>query len=386
MISEKTVFILGAGASVESGFPTGDILVERIWNNLVERDSYTKNPLNKALQFNKKPLESEGKVSQNFTHIHAQNMLKQFALDLSDSRTSSIDDFLHNTRETADYELIGKLAIIQEISKRESTNVLFRQIEKQDFTFGDQHYLGYQSNWYKTLWKTIYEGCKTLGDIEKNLSKLTFITFNYDRSVEHQLFVSIKAMFQASDETVGNLLDQALKIYHVYGQVGFLPWQKTKIKTFVSHHKNISESKIINPYVPLNLEEDPEQWIGLTSVLKTYGEVDFDDTVQRANQSHFNHHNFNLEWPLQAISDADNVLVFGFSFHPRNLMLFQTRFLGFQRSRVQGKIRGTSLGIGPSIKKQRLSQLGDGLNCDISEKDFLDVKIDDFYDHGLTYK
>lgn len=195
MISEKTVFILGAGASVESGFPTGDILVERIWNNLVERDSYTNNPLNKALQFNKKLLESEGKVSQDFTHIHAQNILKQFALDLRNSRTSSIDDFLYNTRKTADYEFIGKLAIIQEISKRETTNVLFRQIKKQDFTVGDQYYLGYQSNWYKTLWKTIYEGCKTLGDIEENLSKFTFITFNYDRSVEHQLFVSIKAMF-----------------------------------------------------------------------------------------------------------------------------------------------------------------------------------------------
>lgn len=165
-----------------------------------------------------------------------------------------------------------------------------------------------------------------------------------------------------------------------------MPWQKTKIKTFVSHHQNIPESKIINPYESLNFGKSPEQWIGLTSVLKTYGEVNLDATVRQANQSHFNHHNFNLELPLQAISDADNVLVFGFSFHPRNLMLFQTRFLGGQISRIQGKIRGTSLGIGASIKKQRLSQLGDGLNCDISEKDFLDVKIDDFYDHGLTYK
>lgn len=385
MISENTVFILGAGASVDSGFPTGEILVDRIWANVDEHDSGSQNLLNKALVHHKIKSLSENNGTQNFTHKDAQDLLKKFASDLKNSRTSSIDDFIHNTRDILDYTLIGKLAIIQEISRREKESNLFRQIEKKDFSLGEQLYRGLARNWYKSLWKTIYEECTDIYELKESLSKITFITFNYDRSLEHQLFVSIKAMFQLNEDSIKTLLNQSLKIYHIYGQIGFLPWQNKKIDTFLSHNKNnTNESDIKNPYEPL--KDNFDQWLKLTSVIKTYMDIDKSSPVQQANNEHFNHHNFNIQWVKKAILDAKKVFVFGFSFHSQNLILFNVPSSDDQTSKFDVKISGTSLGLGHYIKKQKLSQFGSSLNCDISESDFLDSTIDEFYYGGHIYK
>ena len=60
------------------------------------------------------------------------------------------------------------------------------------------------------------------GDFQKN--KLRVITFNYDRSLEHFLFTSLKESYDKKDEDCAEVLSK-IPIIHVYGSLGRLHWQ-----------------------------------------------------------------------------------------------------------------------------------------------------------------
>lgn len=177
MITENTVLVLGAGTSNPYGYPTGKRLKDEIIKRTLEKE---------MIQL----------YAQFDTNV---NELEQFIKALQKSAKPSIDAFLEHRSEFTE---IGKIAITEALIKYEDEELLFNN-----------------DDWYQYLFNKL---STEFDEFDKN--KLSVITFNYDRSLEHFLLTALKNSYGKSEETcVKKLL--SIPIIHVYGQIGPLPWQ-----------------------------------------------------------------------------------------------------------------------------------------------------------------
>jgi len=76
-----------------------------------------------------------------------------------------------------------------------------------------------EEHWYRYLFNKME--ARSLDEFRNN--KISFITFNYDRSLEHFIFTSLKHSYGGSDAETAKVL-QAIPIVHVYGQLGKYPY------------------------------------------------------------------------------------------------------------------------------------------------------------------
>jgi hypothetical protein len=58
-------------------------------------------------------------------------------------------------------------------------------------------------------------------------NRVTFVTFNYDRVLEHYLCTALENAWGKTLDEVGALL-RKMPIIHLHGQLGFLPWQSDR--------------------------------------------------------------------------------------------------------------------------------------------------------------
>jgi len=187
MIRIPTVLILGAGASMPYGFPSGADLRKAIC--LPGNDNaWIYHSLNQ------------------FVGIDAEKV-QSFAIAFSRSNISSIDSFLAKRLEFTE---IGKLAIAAYISAFESPDFIFVE--------------GNTDHWYRGLWNIMLEDLGNINELPQN--KIKFISFNYDRSLEYFLHESTKNTFGVHDVHAKNAWSQ-LEIMHVYGMLGEFDYQPT---------------------------------------------------------------------------------------------------------------------------------------------------------------
>ncbi len=199
MIETETLFILGAGASTPYGYPTGKELRKYICKQLPSSiGNYIRHGDHPQIQVGKEKLMEELDV---FTDVFFK------------SSTFSIDLFL---ARNPSYEHIGKISIIASILEKEKQSGF-----REDSIFPDR-------DWYSYLYHRMTQ---TLTDpeyfqqYEKN--KVSFITFNYDRSLEHFLYESLINSFK---DKIGNRpLSKndilPFEVVHVYGKIAPLHWQ-----------------------------------------------------------------------------------------------------------------------------------------------------------------
>jgi hypothetical protein len=82
------------------------------------------------------------------------------------------------------------------------------------------YYADPKENWYKYIWQN-YIFSRKVEDLS-NLN-ISFITFNYDRSLEYFLFNAIKATYGKEDNDVKGIINR-FNLTHLYGSLGQLPW------------------------------------------------------------------------------------------------------------------------------------------------------------------
>ena len=184
MIEGSVLLILGAGASAQFTFPSGERLVESICSNLSTETSPLISILN-DLDF-------------------SNDLIKAFHSDLFHSNRTSVDAFLEHRPE---FVQVGKASIALSLIPSEN----------QDYLFGIN---ARSNNWYRFLYNKM--ATDSFEGLSKN--KLAIITFNYDRSIEHYLYTSIKSDFGKSEADCTQLMSQ-VPIVHVHGTLGALPWQ-----------------------------------------------------------------------------------------------------------------------------------------------------------------
>ncbi|HWD38297.1 MAG TPA: hypothetical protein VG944_05575 [Fimbriimonas sp.] len=179
----KTLFVLGAGASSGLGFPLGNQLKKELLNRLTDKGSQ----LLLALQ-------SSG-ISAHKT--------EKFARQLERAEFNTIDQHL---REIGNPEtrMIGKRAVAYLIRMLENESALFHRDENP-------------RHWYKFL----ADHFAQYPD-HATPNQLTFITFNYDRSLPHYLFETL--LNRNADVTKLKSFLGSENFWHIHGHVGELPW------------------------------------------------------------------------------------------------------------------------------------------------------------------
>lgn len=184
MIDPQTVLILGAGASVPYGYPSGEKLSQNIYHEL------------------KDPTHQYGR--ELIKHGFSESDILEFRNSFFYSGKSSIDAFLEHRPEFID---IGKLVIARSLIPHENIDKLFESN---------------QGRWYKYFFNNNLNN--SIDDIDKN--KLGVITFNYDRSFEQFLFTALK---NSSGENNSKCASKIKKIpfIHVHGNLDDLEWQSS---------------------------------------------------------------------------------------------------------------------------------------------------------------
>lgn len=170
---------MGAGASKPYGFPLGSELRSEI-TKVSSSTKYTSSIC-------------------DFGNVSPQE-LEKFCLAFDNSNINSIDSFLSKRVE---FEKVGKAAIAVLLNAKEKINQ-FENIPTQD-------------NWYFHLWNQLISGITDPNQLTQN--QLKIITFNYDRSLEYFLMMSIMNTFNLREDDASNLL-KSLSIIHVYGSLG----------------------------------------------------------------------------------------------------------------------------------------------------------------------
>lgn len=194
MIEQYTVFVIGAGASQPFGLPLGGELK----NNILERYSDG---------------NSRANVLTNTTPF-TPTQLKAFVEGLRFSGLSSVDAFLERR---AEFMEIGKSVMGIELLHGEVHDSLWTS----------------KNNWLTYLYGHMIGN--TLEEFGNN--KVAFITFNYDRCIEHFFFVSLKNSFGKSDEETAAVVNK-ITVVHLHGRLGRLPWQKGKASDSITFGDN----------------------------------------------------------------------------------------------------------------------------------------------------
>lgn len=181
MITKRTIFVLGAGASAPFGYLDGRGLKEKIISEILPSGDLYQSLVEDGL---------------------SASEIRDFAIRFQKSGRLSIDAFLeHNPR----LQHLGKLIIARALSIAETSNGIHR---------GDE-------NWLTEFFKQV---CGNAPDAIGN-HNFGVVTFNYDRSLEHFLFEAVLNSFEnATEPQVAQIIDN-LHIVHVHGKMGDLPWE-----------------------------------------------------------------------------------------------------------------------------------------------------------------
>lgn len=288
-MNAKTVFVLGAGASSPFGFPTGLELLKKIIND-----------------------KDVDRLIFRYASYSEQKQVEDFREALYFSGLSSVDAFLQWNKE---FLKLGKILIGWYISTHESSGKLLMISEKDIDVKRDSD----RRSWYREIWKRL--------SLRQDLlvgGQISFVTFNYDRSLEHFLELCFKHCFYGGkniDADGKQKLVQILNevnIIHTYGQLGFLDWQKDKTVDFV------------RPYHPLQ-------------------ENEFGDFIKICQQLDLVRENSKLpvgmERARKVIKDAEMIYFLGFGYDETNMQLLGLMDGVFSSTQLIG---GTTLGLGKS--------------------------------------
>ncbi|MBB6505618.1 hypothetical protein F4693_002610 [Sphingomonas endophytica] len=206
----RTVFVVGAGASVEfrgsGSMPIGSELAIQI-ESLIDEDFHGQRsggsgPVSRSL------MQHSGMGPE---HISAMMRIRQ-----SIQSKNSVDDFINEWSDIPELPRIAKLCIAECILRAESSSLLSNLTGEG---LGDAAVLrGLRDTWLGQLVRSINPAVPRR-NVRDSFKDVAFITFNYDRCIEHFLyhhFTSTLGLPQA--DAVNELRN--IPIHHVYGSLG----------------------------------------------------------------------------------------------------------------------------------------------------------------------
>lgn len=299
MFRKKTVFVVGAGASKELGLPIGDELKQQIsrklnlvfdefGRNLVSGDRVIADAIRQKIR-------NEGSGDPNPYYAAG----RQIASGMP--QAISIDNYLHTHQSHDRIRLMGKIGILRSILEAERKSPIFCKENR----YGRIEFGSLQETWHTTFCKMATENVD-LDSVDGIFENVGFITFNYDRCIEHYLSHALVNYF-GIDQTRSEQIVSATEIIHPYGQVGHLPWQNGSSRIdFGAKLRQLS-------------------MIEFSNQIRTFTERVEDEAMM--SKIH------------KLILEAEVLVFLGFSYGDMNMQLLRTR------KNIPTKVFGTSLGM-----------------------------------------
>jgi hypothetical protein len=271
MFNSKIVFILGAGASHEAGFPLGSQLKQIISSKL----DLTFNAIDKPTG------AGDYRIADKLTSKFRKeiNDYIQACWNIRDGiiLSDSIDDFIDIHRHDERIAICGKLAIAFSIIEEERKSKFYFERHHVDDSIkfnslGDVWY----TKFYSLLTKQIRK--ESINNLFENI---TIINFNYDRSLEFFLINAISKNYIINTFEASRIVDTLL-VYRPYGS--------------------------IDKSVAYGSDRLPD-FDNIVSNLKTY--------TEKVGQTE------ELDMVRQAIVDSKAIVFLGMAYHPNNMSLLR---------------------------------------------------------------
>ncbi|KQT33735.1 hypothetical protein ASG29_06940 [Sphingomonas sp. Leaf412] len=298
MFRQKTTIVVGAGASCELGLPSGDGLKEQIVSLLRPTNDNAYGFADPALQQAMKALVSPDVTSFQSTlrpfKAAAQRILRGLPLALS------IDNFLHSHQDDPHVVDLGKLCIAICILRAERSSHLFKRrniyvlVEdhnepREASTHGEE----LAKTWYPAFARLLMSGVQR-NNIKEAFENVRFVIFNYDRCLEHFLWMALQDYFDVDGEVAAEVLE-GVQFTHPYGSLGVLPW------------RGRSDANL-----PLGGTDSVDHW-KVGKRLQTFTESVRSKVAQNV---------------VEAVHSADTLLVLGFGYLDQNLQLLRPQMNG----------------------------------------------------------
>lgn len=212
-IANRLVVVLGAGASKEYDFPLGADLINGMRSDLTFRFERHVNIPSSGDQLIFDALKKkfpEPDVVRLNRHLKAAGELADVL-----HHYPSVDEAIHFFSDRPEIIEVGKLAIARSIIGAEKNAVRLK------FESGGAK-IANVGGWMPQLFSMII-GSLTRQDIPAAFQNISFVNFNYDRSLEHYLYNAIQSLGLASE--VAHAILSKVTVHRPYGSLGLLPWQ-----------------------------------------------------------------------------------------------------------------------------------------------------------------
>lgn len=230
MFNERTVFILGAGASWHYGYPTGEELVKRIIVMAKNAENFFRDCSQYGrhiTHFVKAISESHQKFSYpTKAALEASRQCGALRERLEAVNPLVIDYFLGQNK---DLQQIGKLMIAAVLKECEVGDHAFSHdgnpnrrviMANSPNPMEQKAAIGldcrkYKDDWVRFIVHKLTMRIKKSSELLKN--QVNFVTFNYDVSLERRLFKSLSAIKLFEDKDIETFVKQ--RVFHVYGKL-----------------------------------------------------------------------------------------------------------------------------------------------------------------------
>lgn len=352
MYKTETVFVIGAGASYEVKMPLGVHLKEKIKELLDIKFDHSTTPIT-GDRYIAKALERKiGLGSQEEANEYNRYLAAAWHIRDALAQAISIDNFIEN-QEDDRISTMAKLAITRSILSAEQKSLLFPKDERGR---SDIDWRRITDTWYHGLFQTLVEG-RAKSDIGNLFSNVSFVTFNYDRTLEFFLFESIKNYYNVENDIAAELVN-GVSITHPYGVVGVLPWQtKPGVR--------------VNFGVP-----DTINLLDISNSIKTFSEQ-VDDQTSLINIR-------------SRITESKRIVFLGMAYHDANMEILQP-----ESATSIDRIIGTAFGVSRSdltVLERRMIRLATSKEEDLRwpgekislERDLTCAAL--FYEFGRTLR
>lgn len=290
MFRNKTLFILGAGASFEAGMPIGATLASDIsrllymeWNELGQ-------------------FEAGDREFAKFLQRHGfgwTDMAAMAEIAKGIRFSNSIDEYLDRFKDPETIKL-GKLAIAYTIMNYESGSKVATRGPDIDAEV-------LNNTWYMEFAKMLFRST-ALQDLDKLFSNLSIIDFNYDRCLQKCLRHAIKDAYRV-DFARADALIETMAYFRPYGSIGALTTVANPNGLHFGDH-------------PISASTDQ-----ILKSLKTFTEQVDSEAAYKIKE---------------AYADAKTIVFLGFGFHSPNMALLASD-TDYQRNTT--KILATAKGI-----------------------------------------
>lgn len=338
MLKDKTLLVIGAGASAEFGLPIGFELAERISKRLYFRFDF-----GRLEQGDERFLDS---LRRGFRDSDTLNEHLKLAREISDGiyLTSSIDNYIDTHRHDGRVGRLGKACIVQEILAAERSSNLFvdRSKSRDPLNFRDLRIPkhidgdGNKEPWLVQLVRILIERVplEMVGDV---LNDLMIVSFNYDRCISYCLAQALSQVYHIDEASSKKIVDK-LAIVYPYGTITQQPDQ-TPLSSI--------EFGAAPSYLDI---------VTLGSQIKTYTDQMQDEAI--------------LGRIAEFVSRAKTLVFLGFAYHPQNMEILNLRnaqstvrifgtaqgFSDTDRTGIEAQLRGI-------IKGKPQIEIRNNLNC-----------------------